>query len=154
MFFYVPFSITPQVIRRIPIYTLLFLMRSRGIEPLARSWKDQILPLYYKHFLISCWRLKALKPLRLKYKHWRVSNPLLWFCRSYHKPLQCLFGVHCDTLPSWWKVRFIPHLPGGESNPRYNVNSITFYHWTTEYRKVRDLNPRFLSERSFSRRVP
>ena len=154
MIFYVPFSITPQVIRRIPIYTLLFSFSAfscaRGE---SNPWPDLGRIKYY-HYTTSAFSSVDLWGVAPPPKHWRESNPLLRFCRSYHKPLQCLFGVHCDTLPSWWKVLFIPHLPGGGSNPRYNVNSITFYHWTTEYRKVRDLNPRFLSERSFSRRVP
>ena len=31
----------------------------------------------------------VLQALISSLKHWRESNPLLRFCRSYHKPLQC-----------------------------------------------------------------
>jgi hypothetical protein len=81
-------------------------------------------------------------------KHWRESNPLLRFCRSFHKPLQCLFGQrtsqdaeglpHFVGLPDQKGIGTVPQkglalseaegLLGRESNPRYNVNSITFYH--------------------------
>ena len=119
--FYVPFLLHLKSSVEYLYLLNSFFLRSRGIEPLSWSWKDLILPLYYKRSSVV--------------KHWRESNPLLRFCRSFHKPLQCLYS-------------------GGNRTPATMLTASRSSIKLPNIRKVRDLNPRFFSERSFSRRVP
>ena len=131
--FYVPFLLHLKSSVEYLYLLNSFFLRSRGIEPLSWSWKDLILPLYYK-------RSSVLLSIG--------GNRTLFYDFADHitNPYNADVWVIVPALRT--------NYSGGNRTPATMLTASRSSIKLPNIRKVRDLNPRFFSERSFSRRVP